>query len=76
MSDVARDLSCCWYVVMDAVVAIGEQLIDHPNRIGTVTTLGLDETLFAWVGPFRTQRWFTPTGASAVANCSTSSLGV
>jgi hypothetical protein len=40
---------------MDAVVIIGEQLIDHPDRIGTVTALGLDETLFARVGWFRTQ---------------------
>ncbi len=27
---------------MDAVVAVGEQLVDHPDRIGTVTALGLD----------------------------------
>ena len=44
---------------MDAVVAVGEQLIDHPDRIGTVNALGLDETLFAKVGKFRTQRWST-----------------
>ncbi len=41
---------------MDAVVVIGEQLIDHPDRIGAVTALGLDETLFARVGRFRTQQ--------------------
>jgi transposase len=44
---------------MDAVVVIGEQLIDHPDRIGEVTALGLDETLFARVGRFRTQSWST-----------------
>jgi hypothetical protein len=44
---------------MGAVVAVGEQLIDYPDRIGTVTALGLDETLFARVGRFRTQRWST-----------------
>jgi transposase len=59
VSDVARDLGCSWHTVMDAVVVIGEQLIDHPDRIGTVTALGLDETLFARVGRFRTQTWST-----------------
>ncbi len=54
VSDVARDLGCGWHTVMDAVVIIGEQLVDHPDRIGTVTALGLDETLFARVGRFRT----------------------
>lgn len=59
VSDVARDLGCGWHAVMDAVVAVGEQLIDHPGRISPVTALGLDETLFARVGRFRTQRWST-----------------
>ena len=59
VSDVARDLGCGWHTVMDAVVIIGEQLIDHPDRIGAVTALGLDETLFARVGRFRTQSWST-----------------
>jgi transposase len=59
VADVARDLGCGWHAVMDAVVAVGEQLIDHPDRIGTVNALGLDETLFARVGRFRTQLWST-----------------
>ena len=59
VSDVARDLGCGWHAVMDAVVAVGEQLIDHPDRIGAVNALGLDETLFARVGRFRTQLWST-----------------
>jgi transposase len=59
VSDVARDLGCGWHTVMDAVVVIGEQLIDHPDRIGDVTALGLDETLFARVGRYRTQQWST-----------------
>jgi transposase len=59
VSDVARDLGCGWHAVMDAVVAIGGQLIDHPDRIGSVNALGLDETLFARVGKFRTQLWST-----------------
>ncbi len=59
VTDVARDLGCGWHTVMDAVIAIGEQLIDHPDRIGNVNALGLDETLFARVGKFRTQQWST-----------------
>lgn len=59
VSDVARELGCGWHTVMDAVVVVGEQLIDHPDRIGTVTALGLDETLFARIGRFRTQCWST-----------------
>lgn len=57
--DVAADLGCGWHAVMDAVEAIGEQLVDHPDRIGSVTALGLDETLFARVGRFRRQLWST-----------------
>lgn len=59
VSDVPGDLGCGWHTVMDAVVIIGEQLIDHPDRIGDVTAVGLDETLFARVGRFRTQTWST-----------------
>ena len=42
VADVARDLCGGWHPVMDAVVAVGEQLIDHPDRIGRVNALGLD----------------------------------
>jgi len=59
VADVADELGCSWHPVMDAVVAIGEQLIDDPGRVGAVTALGLDETLFARVGRFRTQQWST-----------------
>ncbi|CAB4365243.1 unannotated protein [freshwater metagenome] len=59
VSDVAADLGWGWHAVMDAVGAIGEQLVDHPDRIGAVTALGLDETLFALVGRFRRQLWST-----------------
>ena len=54
-----RDLGCSWHTGLDAVVIIGEQLVDHPDRIGDVTALGLDETLFARVGRFRTETWST-----------------
>jgi transposase len=59
VAEVAADLGCGWHAVMDAVVAVGERLIEHPDRIGAVTALGLDETLFARVGRFRTQLWST-----------------
>jgi transposase len=44
---------------MDAVVAYGTPLVDDPARIGEVTALGLDETLFARTGAWRTQSWCT-----------------
>jgi transposase len=59
VTEVAGDLGCGWHTVMDAVVAVGEQLIDHPSRIGEVSALGLDETLFARAGRFRHQLWST-----------------
>src|SRR5690606_10970384 len=59
VAEVARELGCDWHTVMDAVVAYGTPLIDDPDRIGEVTALGLDETLFARTGPWRTQQWCT-----------------
>ncbi len=59
VSDVASDLGCGWHCVMDAVVAVGEQLVDDPDRFNMVNALGLDETLFARVRPFRQQCWST-----------------
>ncbi len=44
--DVAAELDCDWHVVNDAVQAYGSALLDAPGRVGTVTALGLDETLF------------------------------
>jgi hypothetical protein len=48
-------LGCGWHAVMDAMVAVGEQWIDHPDPIGRVNALGQDETLFAKIGNSRTQ---------------------
>jgi transposase len=59
VSEVAEDLGCDWHTVMNAVVLFGEELIADPDRIGAVTAIGLDETLFARIGVFRTQRWST-----------------
>ena len=59
VSEVARELGCDWHTVNDAVVAYGSVLVDDPDRIGQVTALGLDETLFYKEGPWHTQRWAT-----------------
>jgi transposase len=59
VAEVARQLGCDWHTVMDAVVAYGTPLVDDPDRIGDVTALGLDETLFARIGAWRTRSWCT-----------------
>ncbi len=60
VSEVARELGCDWHTVNDTVIAYGEALVDDdPERIGQVTALGLDETLFCRLGRWRTQQWAT-----------------
>lgn len=59
VSAVAAELGCDWHTVMDAVVAYGTPLIEDPGRIGTVTALGLDETLFVRTGAFKRRSWVT-----------------
>jgi transposase len=59
VAEVARQLGCDWHTVMDAVAAYGTPLIDDPARIGPVSALGLDETLFARTGRWRRQHWCT-----------------
>ena len=59
IAEVAADLGCDWHTVMDAVALYGTPLIDDPDRFGAVSAVGLDETLFARVGPFRRQLWST-----------------
>jgi transposase len=59
VSEVAKDLSCDWHTIMDAVLYFGAALIDDPHRFGAVDALGLDETLFCRVGRWRTQCWST-----------------
>lgn len=59
VAGVADDLGCDWHTVMDAVALYGTPLIDDPHRFGAVAAVGLDETLFARVGPFRRQLWST-----------------
>ena len=59
VSAVAAELGCDWHTVMDAVLAYGTPLVDDPGRVGEVTALGLDETLFVRTGTFRRRSWVT-----------------
>src|SRR5437879_6922297 len=60
VNEVALELGCDWHTINDAVIAYGTALVDHdPDRIGEPTALGLDETLFARLGPWRRQSWST-----------------
>jgi len=59
VKEIAVELGRDWHTINDTVIAYGTALVDDPNRIGETTALGLDETLFARIGPWRTQTWST-----------------
>lgn len=59
VSAVAAELGCDWHTVMDAVIAYGTPLVEDPARIGEVTALGLDETLFVRAGEWKRRAWVT-----------------
>ena len=59
VNEVAAELGADWHTVNDTVIAYGTPLVDGPGRIGAVEALGLDETLFARLGRWRTQNWST-----------------
>ena len=60
VAEVARELDCDWHTIMDTVIAYGTPLVDgDPDRIGNVSALGLDETLFVRLGLFHAQQWAT-----------------
>jgi transposase len=60
VNEVASELDCDWHTVNDTVIAYDTVLIDDDlERLGAPTALGLDETLFARLGPWRTQAWST-----------------
>lgn len=59
VSEVAGELGCDWHTVNNAVLAYGTALVDDPGRIGPVTALGLDETLFCRSGPWAERTWST-----------------
>jgi transposase len=59
INELAVELGCDWHTINDTVIAYGTALVDDPDRIGDVEALGLDETLFARLGRWRTQAWST-----------------
>jgi transposase len=59
VAEVARELGCDWHTVNDAVIAYGSPLVEDSDRVGDVSALGLDETLFCRQGRWRTQLWCT-----------------
>ena len=59
VNELAVELGCDWHTINDTVIAYGTPLVEHPERIGAVDALGLDETLFARLGPWRRQHWST-----------------
>ena len=60
VSDVADELGADWHAINDAVIAYGQALLDADDaRVGLVEALGVDEVLFARLGPWRTQMWST-----------------
>ena len=60
VSDVAAELGCDWHTVNKAVLCWGEALLAADvERVGAVSALGLDETLFGREGRWRTRRWCT-----------------
>jgi transposase len=59
VTDLARELGCDWHTINDTVIAYGTPLVDDPARVGAVEALGLDEVLFARLGPWAIQAWST-----------------
>jgi len=59
VNEIAVELGCDWHTINDTVIAYGTALVEDPARIGAVDALGLDETLFARLGRWRTQAWST-----------------
>lgn len=75
LSEVADDLGCDWYTVMDAVSHHGKVLIDDPNRIRATTAVGLDEVLFCRDGKFEHRLWSTQIEAESGVPVVGSSVG-
>ena len=60
VNEVAGELGCDWHTVNDTVVSYGEAILDQDTeRIGDVTTLGLDEVLMVRVGSLHRQHFTT-----------------
>ena len=60
VNEVAIEPGCDWHTINDTVLAYGTALVDDdPGRYGVVEALGLDEVLFARLGPWRRQHFST-----------------
>jgi transposase len=46
VAELAEELGVCWWTIMTAVEEHGRPLIEDPNRVGPVGSLGVDETSF------------------------------
>jgi transposase len=46
VAELADELGVCWWTIMAAVDEHGRPLIEDPNRVGDVHSLGVDETSF------------------------------
>ena len=60
VSGLADELGVCWWTVMSAVERHGRPLVDDPDRVGEVSSLGVDETSFLKAN--RTHRTLYATG--------------
>ena len=60
IQDVAAELGCDWHTVNNEVRRWGEALLEaDTSRVGEVSAVGVDETLFWRKGRFRTKVWCT-----------------
>lgn len=60
VSDLVTELGCGWHTINAAVISWGQALLAaDTTRIGAVSALGLDETLFVREGQFRRRVWAT-----------------
>lgn len=59
VASLARWLGVSWATVMNAVRHYGTPLVDDPNRVGEVRSLGIDETAFLRANPEHHTRYVT-----------------
>jgi len=53
----AGELGVNWHTVMDTVAVWGDRLITDPNRVGSTTAIGVDETSFLTATATEATRW-------------------
>ncbi len=59
VATVAGELGVAWHTVMDAVVLYGTDLVDDPDRVGEINTVGADETKWLAARPGQRTCWVT-----------------